>query len=238
MEKKWLFQNSEPDHLFIRMLQISTDKTLGVRTPHNTKILALVNPVIMHTNTRPVSLKCSTEVKRNWPLGHGRYRIAGNYGTLVPSLTDARDNGFDDVLWLLDDYVMEMTMFNVFVLQQSRYGNLELLTPPDNGCIMDGVNRQTILDLSTKIKKMYNVDVVERQFSIHELINSNKEGRLLEIFGCSTFSPIRPIARVCYKDTTLLLNKQTGGRFSKGLNDMIFELMSGDAKHPWITPFE
>lgn len=193
---------------------------------------------MLHANDRPVSLKCSVDVKRNWPLGHGRFRIAGNYGPVLPSVTDAKDNGFDDVLWLLDDYVKEMTMLNVFILQQSRFGNLELLTPPDDGCILNGVTRQSILDLAPRIKKVFDIDVVERQFSIHELINSNKEGRLLEMFGCSTSTPIRPIQRVCYKDTTLLLNKQTGGRFSKGLNDMIFGIMSGDENHPWITKFE
>ena len=66
----------------------------------------------------------------------------------MPTVTDAKENGFDDVLWLLDDYVKEMTQHNIFVLQQSRYGNLELLTPPDDGCILNGVTRQTIVDLA------------------------------------------------------------------------------------------
>jgi hypothetical protein len=84
----------------------------------------------------------------------------------------------------------------------------------------------------------WKVRVVVREFSIQELINSSKENRLLEMFGCATFSPIRPIHRVCYKDTTILLDQQTGGEFGKGLNDHIYEIMSGDDKHTWITPFE
>jgi hypothetical protein len=39
-------------------------------------------------------------------------------------MMDARSNGFDDVLWLLDDYVKEMTVLNVFALLKSRYGEL------------------------------------------------------------------------------------------------------------------
>ena len=69
----------------------------------------------------------------------------------MPSVTDAKMNGFDDVLWLLDDYIKEMTILNVFMLQQSRYGHLELLTPPDDGCILNGVTRYTILDMADKI---------------------------------------------------------------------------------------
>ena len=55
-------------------------------------------------------------MKRNWPLGHGRYRISGNFGPIMPTVTDAKENGFDDVLWLLDYYVKEMTQHNIFVL--------------------------------------------------------------------------------------------------------------------------
>jgi branched-chain amino acid aminotransferase len=84
----------------------------------------------------------------------------------MPLITDAKNNGHDDVLWLLDDYVKEMTMLNVFVLQQSRYGHLELLTPPDDGCILNGVTRQSILDMKDAIKQKFNIEVTERQFSI------------------------------------------------------------------------
>ena len=217
------------------MNHISTDKTLGVRTPQNTKIVAICTPVLVGTNNNPLSLKCSVDVKRNWPLGHGRYRIAGNYGPILPTITDAKDNGFDDVLWLLDDYVKEMTNLNVFAIQQSRYGHLEMLTPPDDGCIHNGIMRKSVLELAGEIKKKFNIEVVERQFSIQELINSNKEGRLLEMFGTSISTTVRTVSRICYKDTTMILNQQTGGKFSKAIYEMIFSIMSGDPNHPWVT---
>jgi hypothetical protein len=50
-------------------------------------------------------------------LGHGAFRISGNMGPLIPHVTDAKNNGFDDVLWLLDDYVKEATVLNIFILQ-------------------------------------------------------------------------------------------------------------------------
>jgi len=95
---------------------MSTDKTLGVRTPQNTKIVAIVNPVLLMARDEAIALKCSTDVKRNCPIGHGRNRISGNLGPILPTVTDAKENGFDDVLWLLDDYVKEMTQHNIFVL--------------------------------------------------------------------------------------------------------------------------
>ena len=110
----------DPDQFYSRMVHFSTDKTLGVRTPYATKMLVMLNPVMF--KQRPISLKCSTNVNKNWPLGHGRYRVSGNLGPLVPSVADAKNNGFDDVLWLLDDYIKELTILNVFILQKCRTG--------------------------------------------------------------------------------------------------------------------
>lgn len=75
----------------------------------------------------------------------------------MPSVSDAKNNGFDDVLWLLDDYIKEMTILNVFILQISRYGHVELVTPPDDGCILNGVTRQTIIDLKQEILDKFNI---------------------------------------------------------------------------------
>jgi len=80
-------------------------------------------------------------VIKNWPMGHGEYRISGNFGPLIPVVNDARINGFDDVLWLIDDYIKEMTVLNVFFLIQSRFGEVELVTPINDGCIFNGVQR-------------------------------------------------------------------------------------------------
>ena len=44
-------------------------------------------------------------MNKNWPLGHAQYSLGGNLGPLVPAVSEARSNGFDDVLWMLDDFV-------------------------------------------------------------------------------------------------------------------------------------
>ena len=148
-------------------------------------------------------------------------------------------NGFTDVLWLLDDYIKELTILNVFMLQQSRLGHTELLTPPDDGCILNGVTRQSILDMGEEIEQALGVKVVERQVSIHEIINSDKEARLYSMFGASTHCPLLPINRVCYRDTTMLLDTEKGRMFNKKLDQMIVNKMTQpDHTHPWITEME
>lgn len=87
---------------------------------------------------------------------------------------------------MLDDYVQELTILNVFFVFLNRYGQLELVTPLDNGCILPGVIRKSILEMKDKIYEDTGMITVEKAISIHEIMSANEEGRLVEVIGCST----------------------------------------------------
>lgn len=163
MDKSWFPDqfNVTQSQLYLRLAHISTDEVLGVRTARRSKIFAIMNPTILKPKT--LRLKCAGNVFKNWPLGHGSFRIASNFGPLVPTIVDAKNNGFDDVLWTLDGFVKEMTVINVFAVIKSRYGEVELVTPPDDGCIFNGSVRKSIIELAAEIEKETGgVKVVER----------------------------------------------------------------------------
>lgn len=155
---------------------------------------------------------------------------------MVPSIADAKQNGFDDVLWMLDDYIKEFTVLNVFVLWKSRYGEIELITPPIDGCIFNGTLRKSLVEMKDKIFKEKGVKLVERQVSIHEMINAYNEGRMLEIFGASTSSSIQSVSRVVYKETNIELGKENP--IASYLNNTIIAIKQGTIEHPWVIPFE
>jgi len=83
-----------------------------------------------------------------------------------------------------------MTALNVYFIMTNRYGKTELVTPMDNGCIVAGVTRQSILALSNQIKRETGIEVVERNVSIHEVLNAYNEQRLIEVISSSTASHI------------------------------------------------
>lgn len=120
VDQDWFPNDDYPGQLYARMCHISTDKMLGVRTPTTTTLYTILNPTVF--KSKNLAVKCSEDVHKNWPLGHGQYTISGNLGALVPYVSAAKKNGFDDVLWLLDDFVQEMTVLNVFFILQDRYG--------------------------------------------------------------------------------------------------------------------
>lgn len=197
LDKEWIPEDPDiPIQMYSRMNHISTDEMLGVRTPKASKIYAICSPLLMRNKT--IRVKCNSGIDKHWPLGHGEFRISGNFGPLVPTIADAKQNGFDDVLWTLDDYIKELTILNVFVVWKSRYGEVELLTPPIDGCIFNGSIRKSIVEMKDQIFKDKGIKLVERQISIHEIINAYNEGRMMEMFGAATQSSIQPFSSLVY----------------------------------------
>jgi len=78
-------------------------------------MIVILNPIAFK-KVKPIQLKCSVEMNKSWPLGNAAFRLAGNLGPLVPAVSDAKNNGYDDVLWMLDDYIKECTALNLFVV--------------------------------------------------------------------------------------------------------------------------
>jgi branched-chain amino acid aminotransferase len=193
-----------PSQLYLRLAHISTDEVLGVRTARRTKIYGILNPTTLKPKT--LRLKCATDVFKNWPLGHGSFRVASNFGPLTPTIQDAKKNGFDDVLWTLDGFIKEMTVINVFAVIKSRYGTLELITPPNDGCIFNGSVRQSILALAEEIQRDTGAKVVERQLSVHEMVSAAHEGRFMEFFGAATSCNVQPVSRIVHENEVIELN--------------------------------
>lgn len=47
IDKEWIDAVEELDQFYTRMVHFSTDKTLGVRSAQNTKLLVLLNPLTL-----------------------------------------------------------------------------------------------------------------------------------------------------------------------------------------------
>jgi branched-chain amino acid aminotransferase len=85
------------------------------------------------------------------------------------------------------------------------------------------------------VEEETNVIVKEKQISIHEIIQAHREGRLIEIIGCSTSSHIQPINKLVYKDQVIQLNTNKDSYYCNYFNNLITDIMVGPDSHPWIT---
>ncbi|CDW77575.1 branched-chain amino acid aminotransferase [Stylonychia lemnae] len=220
--------------LYLRLVHISTYGILGIKQSKQTKLYGIINPNVVENKSLKVIT--SSGVSKSWPLGHGSFRLSGNIGCLSPAVQEAKSLGYDDVLWMMDDYIQELTDKNVYIYWQSRFGKKELVVPLDNGCIFNGLIRRSILDIKDEIKQSLDIDLVVRNISIHEIINASKERRLYELFASSQATQIQSIEKLRFAERVVDLDQNFA--VANFVRQKFIDIATSDIKPDWITKFE
>lgn len=104
-------------------------------------------------NERPglTILASKEDTVRAWPGDFGYAKVGANYGPSLIAQGEARERGFDQVLWLVGKEcdVTEAGASNFFVMWRTRDGRTQLITAPlGDKVILDGVTRGSVLELA------------------------------------------------------------------------------------------
>lgn len=180
---------------------------------------------------------------RAWPGGFGYAKLGANYGPSLVAQGEARARGFDQVLWLFgsDCNVTEAGASNFFVVWRNKDSQkLELVTAPlTERIILEGVTRASILELAkTRLASTQGsleaVDVVERKFTMHDLLEASAEGRLVEAFAAGTAFFVAPVGLIHFRgnDMEVPLNGDSGD-YAKMLKTWLGGIMYGKEEHDW-----
>ena len=94
----------------------------------------------------------------------------------------AKDEGFDDALFIRDGFVTEGSFANLFIVD----ANDILVTRPADGLILQGITRNRIIELAAK----NNIKFEERKFTLDEVLASK------EVFLTSSSLIVRPASSV------------------------------------------
>ncbi|GBN36477.1 Branched-chain-amino-acid aminotransferase, cytosolic [Araneus ventricosus] len=227
--------------LYVRPTYIGSENSLGV-SPAKSALLYVVTcpsgPYFKTGLTQPVSLLADPNYVRACPGGAGAYKLAANYAPSLYVQKLAQDQGLHQVLWLYgkDHQVCEAGAMNVFFLLKKESGQLELVTPPLDGTILPGVTRQSVLDLARSWKEF---EVSERNIVMQQLINLNKENRLLEMFICGTACTLCPVNLIRFEGIDIKIPTMESGnemylRFMKAITDIQY----GRIQSNWSVPIE
>lgn len=126
---------------------------------------------------------------RAWVGGFGYAKVGANYGPSLLATQEARSRGFGQILWLYgpEGYCTEAGASNFFVVWRcGSTGKTQLVTAPlDDRLILDGVTRRSLLQLARE-RLGDEVEVVERRYTIDEVLQAESEGRLVEAFAAGT----------------------------------------------------
>lgn len=243
IDESWI-PDKEGFSMYIRPTAIGTSPFLGVHASEQVKLYVILSPAgpYFKDGFKPVKLYADTENVRAWPGGAGGTKVGGNYGpTIAPAQLASKKYGASQVLWLFgpNDEITEVGAMNIFFLLKKKGGETELVTAPlTRGDILPGVTRRSILELARGWKeKGEEMDVSERWLTMGEVVQAQKEGRLLEAFGAGTAAVISPVRAIEYRNQEIVI--PTGDsigpvaqRFWTSLSDIYY----GKVKHPWSVP--
>ncbi|KAL6352832.1 hypothetical protein LRP88_13305 [Fusarium phalaenopsidis] len=227
--------------LYLRPTMIGTQKTLGVGAPGSALLYVIASPVGPYypTGFKAVSLEATDYAVRAWPGGVGDKKLGANYAPCILPQLQAASRGFQQNLWLFgeEEYVTEVGTMNMFVaLKNKETGQKELVTAPLDGTILEGVTRDSVLALARERLVPEGWKVSERKYTMKELADASKEGRLLEAFGAGTAAIVSPVRSISWKGELVncgLSETEESGEIALKMKEWIEGIQYGDEEHEW-----
>lgn len=197
MDSDWI-PNNEDSALYLRPFMFATDEFIGVRPSDTYKFMIFTCPVGAYYSN-PVKLLTDQKYIRAAHGGTGDAKAAGNYaGSLYPAKL-AKEQGYDQVLWLDAKefkYVQEAGTMNLFFVIGDT-----VVTPKTTGTILEGITRDSCI----QILKSKGIKVEERLLTIDEIVEASLSGSLMECFGTGTAAVIAPVCEIKHEDVIMPL---------------------------------
>jgi branched-chain amino acid aminotransferase len=260
---KWLPPSRAGSYLYLRPAVIGTQPQLGVQAPKEA-LLFITASFMPPMDSPPGGMKLHTnpeDMIRAWVGGFGYAKVGANYGPSLLATNEARERGFGQILWLYgpEGYCTEAGASNFFVVWRTREedgSKLQLVTAPlDDKLILDGVTRRSVVELARE-RLAGEVEVVERRYTIDEVVAADKEGRLIEAFAAGTAvcflfllwsCPGRdvstdlsqfficPVSQIRHRDydVHIPMVKGESGQYTAKIKGWMTDIMYGNEQHPW-----
>ena len=193
LDRNWI-PTKEGASLYIRPFYFATDEYVGIKESDHYKFVIFSCPVGAYY-PEPVGLMVTAKHVRAFPGGTGEAKSAGNYGASLLGAREAKNRGYNNVLWLdgiEHKYIEECGTMNVwFVIDGVA------ITPMLDGTVLHGTTRMAVIEL---LKEM-GVEVQERKLAVAELWEAYDKGTLQEAFGTGTAATIAHIDRIGHDGT-------------------------------------
>jgi branched-chain amino acid aminotransferase len=230
LDQNWI-PKKEGSALYIRPYMFANGEFIGVAPSDTYKFVIFTGPVGPYY-PKPVRLLVADKYVRAVPGGVGEAKTAGNYAASLLPAKLAKEEGFDQVLWMDGfefKYVQEAGTMNIFFVIDGK-----VITPATDGAILKGITRDCIIQILRD--KGYTVE--ERPITIDEVIEAQKKGLLQEMFGTGTAAVVAHVADFTFKGVTYELpemEKREIGEIAKneinGLRSKTIEDTRG-----WVVP--
>lgn len=230
IDKEWVPSN-DGSALYLRPFMYADEAFIGMRAATKYKFIIFASPSGPFFS-KPIKLWAETQYIRAANGGTGEAKAAGNYAAAIRPTENAKQKGYDQVLWLDAqnfEYVQEAGTMNVFFKIAGK-----VVTPNLSGSILSGITRLSVIDLL----RDKGFEVTERPISMSEIVDAYKNGTLEEAWGAGTAVSIAPVEAIGYKDAVIQFPAaHTVATDLKATLDGI-KTQKIEDKFGWIVPVE
>lgn len=197
IDREWIPQG-EGMSLYIRPLIFATEEVLKAKVS-NKYLFAIVATPAKSYYAEPVSVKISDFYSRSANGGVGSAKAAGNYAASFYPTQLAIEEGYDQIIWTDDsthEYFEESGTMNVFVRI-----NDTIYTPPTSEKILDGVTRDSFIQLAKK----RGIEVKVEPVAVKDVVEAHRNGTLKEVWGVGTAVVTTQFKALGFKGEKLVL---------------------------------
>jgi branched-chain amino acid aminotransferase len=210
------------ESLYLRPFMFATEVALGIKPSDSYKFMLIASPVANYFTKASVKVLIEREASRAAPGGTGSAKTGGNYAASLQSYDKIAKLNCDQTMWLdavNKQYIEEMSGMNFFAVI-----NDELYTPALTDTILEGITRDSIVQLAAKLE----LRVHEGKLKIDELLDQIESGQCTEAFVCGTASVITPINSLLdSSDNKIYHLKHPTGKISLKIKDKLLAIQSG-----------
>ena len=217
--------------LYVRPIVWGTSPAIGVKPVEEYTFMVFVSPVgpYFKGGIRPLHLKINKDYHRAAPKGIGHIKAIGNYSASLYPLSEAKSEGYDEVLYLDakdDTFLEEVGSANLFLIKDKK-----LMTPQLGGSILAGVTRDSVLKIA---KDKLGLDIIETDITLNELYNSD------EVFCTGTAVSVSPVGSITDDDGVHSLSDGNIGPYTMKLKELLVGIQREDIddNFGWLFPIE
>lgn len=226
LDRDWV-PYGEGNSLYIRPVIFATEEALKARIS-NKYMFAIVATPAKSYYADPVSVKISDYYSRAANGGVGFAKAAGNYAASFYPTQLANAEGYEQIIWTDDsthEYFEESGTMNVFVRI-----NDTIYTPPTSEKILDGVTRDSFIQLANK----RGIELKVEPVSVKAVVEAHKNGTLKEVWGVGTAVVTTVFKAIGYQGEKLDLPKLTlEESFALTLQKDLVDIQTNVAEDPF-----
>ena len=228
LEESWV-PKTFGTSLYLRPFMFGNDESLGVHAVHNATFMLIAAPSGSYyaEGINPVSIMIENEDVRTVRGGTGYAKCGGNYAASTRAGERAAKKGYSQVLWLDGverKYIEEVGAMNVMFKIDG-----EIVTPKLTGSILPGITRKSCIE----VLRSQGYTVNERLLSVDELLESLRNGKLEEAWGCGTAAVVSPIGKLAFGDEEYVVGGGKIGEVTQKLYDILTGIQWGKVEDPY-----